>query len=354
MMIPEIDPAAVIDPPGDFAARLAGYRALVQPVLLSAVPEREPRRPLYDIIRAYLARSGKALRPALCLAASGAFGGDSERVLPSAAALELVHNAFLVHDDIEDESEYRRDLPTMHMQQGIALAVNTGDAMTALGMRLLRRNLSLIGPELSWRVLDEFDHMMIETLEGQAMELGWIRQNECGTSQEDYLLMALKKTCWYSFIQPCRIGALVATGGDADLDRFNQFGYFLGIAFQIQDDILNLVGDRRRYGKEIGGDIWEGKRTLMLAHLLGACTADERERLRGFLGKPRKQRLAREVAWVYELLNRYRAIEHARQVARTFADGARQQLAVAFEGSVAGADLAFLRQLVEYVSSRDA
>jgi len=348
-----LEPAAAVEPPADFTARLASYRGLVQPVLLSAVPEREPSRALYDLIRAYLARPGKGLRPALCLAACGAFGGEAERVLPSAAALELVHNAFLVHDDIEDESEYRRDLPTMHMQQGIALAVNTGDAMTALGMRLLRRNPSLIGPELSWRVLDEFDHMMIETLEGQAMELGWIRQNECGTTEEDYLLMALKKTCWYSFIQPCRIGALVATGGGADLDRFNQFGYFLGIAFQIQDDILNLVGDRRRYGKEIGGDIWEGKRTVMLAHLFRACDSAERERLRGFLGKPRKQRVAREVAWVYELMARHRAIEHAREVARTFAEGARQQLAAAFEGSAGGTDLAFLRQLVEYVSTRD-
>jgi geranylgeranyl pyrophosphate synthase len=346
-------PAAAPRTDDDFQATLAGYREMVQPVLLSAVPDREPRRALYDLIRGYLGRASKGLRPALCLASCRAFGGRAEQALPSAAALEMVHNAFLVHDDIEDESEYRRDLPTMHRQQGIALAVNTGDAMIALGMRLLRRNPPLLGPALSWRVLEEMDHMMVETLEGQAIELGWIRENDCRTSEEDYLLMALKKTCWYSFIQPCRIGALIATGDGLDLDRFNRFGYFLGIAFQVQDDVLNLVGDRRRYGKEIGGDIWEGKRTVMLAHLFRSCSPAERDRLRGFLGKPRKQRLPREVAWIYELMARHRAIERAREVARAFAEAARQELATAFDGTAAGPDAGFLRQLVDYVCTRD-
>ncbi len=110
--------------------------------------------------------------------------------------------------------------------------------------------------------------MMQESLEGQAMELGWVRDNRCDVTDEDYLRMVLKKTCWYSFIHPCRIGALIATRDGVDLDRFNRFGCYLGTAFQIQDDLLNLTGDERRYGKEIGGDLLEGKRTLMLIHLL--------------------------------------------------------------------------------------
>ena len=110
--------------------------------------------------------------------------------------------------------------------------------------------------------------MMQESLEGQAMELGWVRDNRCDVTDEDYLRMVLKKTCWYSFIHPCRIGALIATKDRVDLDRFNRFGCYLGTAFQIQDDLLNLTGDERRYGKEIGGDLLEGKRTLMLIHLL--------------------------------------------------------------------------------------
>ena len=185
----------------------------------------------------------------------------------SATAIEMLHNAFLVHDDVEDESELRRGQPTMHAEHGVPLAVNAGDMLNALSLRMLRENLPALGATLTWRVFDEFDHMMQESLEGQAMELGWVRDNRCDLTEEDYLRMVLKKTCWYSFIHPCRIGALIATRDAVDLDRFNRFGYYLGAAFQIQDDLLNLTGDQNRYGKEIGGDLLEGKRTLMLIHL---------------------------------------------------------------------------------------
>jgi geranylgeranyl diphosphate synthase type II len=101
---------------------------------------------------------------------------------------------------------------------------------------------------------------MMDSLEGQAMELGWVRDNTCDISEKDYLRMVLKKTCWYSFIHPVRIGALIARPDQLDLDGFNEFGYFLSAAFQIQDDVLNLIGSsRERYGKEIGGDLYEGK-----------------------------------------------------------------------------------------------
>ena len=191
----------------------------------------------------------------------------------------MLHNAFLVHDDIEDESDLRRGLPTMHAEHGVPIAVNAGDMLTALSVRMLRDNLARLGMPLASRVYDEFDHMMQESLEGQAMELGWVRDNRCDVTDDDYLRMVLKKTCWYSFIHPCRIGALIATRDGADLDRFNRFGCFLGTAFQIQDDLLNLTGDERRYGKEIGGDLLEGKRTLMLIHLLRQLDPRERARV---------------------------------------------------------------------------
>jgi geranylgeranyl diphosphate synthase, type II len=334
-------------------AQLAAYREQVGPLILQAIPRRDPRKHLYDLIEGQLLREGKGIRPALCLATCQAFGGSSAHALPSAAALELLHNAFLVHDDIEDSSDYRRGKPTLHRQYGVPLAVNVGDAMNAMGARLLKQNLLLLGPELSARIFEEFDHLSIETIEGQAMELGWIRDNDCDTSEEDYLLMVLKKTSWYSFIHPVRIGAMIAQPERTDLDVFNRFGYFLGTAFQIQDDVLNLIGDRNRYGKEIGGDLLEGKRTLILAHLFRHLAAHEKERLRGFLAKPRPQRLPREVAWVYELLRRYGSIDYAREAAREFADGARRELETAYADATPGANLDFLRLLLEYMVNRD-
>lgn len=337
-----------------FEQQLAVYRALVMPAVRGAVPDREPKRHLYDLIAGLVARDGKGLRPALCLATCGALGGDRDRAVPSAAAIELMHDAFLVHDDVEDGSLYRRDQPTMHRQVGVPLAVNAGDAMQAISARLLRRNLAGLGPSLAARVFDEFDHMVVETIEGQAMELGWIRDNDCTVTEDDYLLMVLKKTGWYSFIHPARIGALIARPDDPDLERFNRLGCLMGAAFQIQDDVLNLVGDRRKYGKEIGGDLLEGKRTLMLAHLFGQAKPDDRRRLTAFLAKPSGQRLPREVAWVYELLSRYGTIAYARRAARQFAEAAERELQTAYAGASPGPDLDFIQTLVEYVVNREA
>jgi geranylgeranyl diphosphate synthase, type II len=350
---PQLPAFLPVEPRG-LEPQLAAYRAQIAPLITGVIPDREPRKHLYDLVRAQIAREGKGIRPALCLATCRAFGGDGARALPSAAALELLHNAFLVHDDIEDNSELRRGQPTLHRQHGVPLAVNVGDAMNALSARLLEQNLGLLGPDLSARVFDEFAHLSLETIEGQAMELGWIRDNDCSTSEQDYLLMVLKKTSWYSFIHPARVGALIARPDRASLDDFNAFGYFLGIAFQIQDDVLNLIGDRRKYGKEIGGDLLEGKRTLILAHAFKHVTPPEKDRLRAFLGKPRAQRLEREVAWIYELLRRYGSIEYARRAAHDFAEAARREFDSAYAAASPGDDLEFLRALVGYVLSRDA
>jgi geranylgeranyl diphosphate synthase type II len=339
---------------GTLESQLAAYRGQVRPLIAGAIPDREPRKHLYDLVAGQLARDGKGIRPALCLATAGAFGGDEARALPSAAAIELLHNALLVHDDIEDDSDYRRDSPTVHRQCGVPLAVNVGDAMNAMSVRVLKQNLALLGPELASRIFDEFDHMSIETIEGQAMELGWIRDNDCDTTDEDYLLMVLKKTSWYSFIHPARIGALIAQPEGIDLDRFNRFGQYLGTAFQIRDDVLNLDGDRRKYGKEIGGDLLEGKRTLILSHVLRQSSAVEKERLRTFLAKPRAQRLPREVAWIYELLHKHGSLAYARQAARAFADGARREFDIAYKDATPGPQLDFLSALVDYMVSREA
>ena len=335
-----------------FLERLTYYRDMAVQALRDWIPTKEPDRYLYALIREHLDRSGKGLRPALCLATCRAFGGNLEDALNSAAAIELIHNAFLVHDDIEDGSEFRRTHRTMHTQYGVPIAVNAGDAMQALSMRLLRRNLATLGPQLAWRVLDEFDHMLAETLEGQAMELGWIRDNKCEISDEDYLRMTLKKTCWYSFIHPCRIGAIIARPSECDLDRFNSFGYFLGAAFQIQDDVLNLTGSRRDYGKEIGGDLYEGKRTLMLSHLFGKCSQQEKRSLEGLLSKPRHRRLPREIDSLNELMQSYGSIGYALSCARELRDAAEQAFLHAYGDAPESDDKAFIRQSLQFILDR--
>ena len=244
-------------------------------------------------------------------------------------------------------------MPTLHAEEGVPIAINAGDMLTALSARLLRDNLPALGPTLTWRVYDEFEHMMQQSLEGQAMELGWVRDNRCDITDEDYLRMVQKKTCWYSFIHPCRIGALIATRDGVDLDRFDRFGTYLGTAFQIQDDLLNLTGDEQRYGKEIGGDLLEGKRTLILIHLLQRLDAREAARITGYLGQPRAARSPRDTHWILDLMRRRGSLDHARKVTRQLAGAALYEFTQAFHDVPDSDAKEFIRQVIAYMVGRD-
>src|SRR6516165_10811616 len=163
--------------PTGFLERLAWYRDMLADTLASGVPTWEPQRHLYGLVKDFINRSGKGLRPALCIATARALGGCAEDAFPAAAGLEMLHNAFLVHDDIEDGSDSRRGAATMHRRAGVPIAVNTGDSMNALALRFFRNSAERLGPAVGLRIFDEVDHMLVETLEGQATELGWVRDN---------------------------------------------------------------------------------------------------------------------------------------------------------------------------------
>jgi len=333
--------------------QLAQYRDVTYRALLAQLPTREPRRYLYDLISNQLSHVGKGLRPALCIATCRAFGGSIEQALPSAMSIELLHNAFLVHDDIEDGSLYRRNRETLYVEQGVPIALNVGDAMNAISISSLTENIPILGADLAYRILHEAQHLVLQSVEGQALELGWTRDNVFELTEDDYLRLVLKKTCWYTCIHPCRIGALIGTGGAIDADRFNLFGFLLGAAFQIQDDILNLVGDQAQYGKEILGDIWEGKRTLMLVHALRECTADERGQLRSILSVSREQRTEQDVQWVFRLFEHYASIDFARATLRQVVHAALDEFDVAFRDAERSVDRDFIRELIPFLGDRD-
>jgi len=243
----------------------------------------------------------------------------------------------------------------MHRRAGVPIAVNTGDAMNALAMRFFRQGVERLGPAAAIRIFDEVDHMLVETLEGQATELGWVRDNNLTVGHDDYLRLVLKKTAWYSFIHPMRIGALVANWEDQNLGRFDRFGYLLGLAFQITDDVLNLIGDVGRYGKEIDGDLWEGKRTIVLTHALGHANRADRVWISGFLARPRERRLPREVLRLHQILANGGSIEWAKRSAAAFAEAAAKEFhSSAFAGVPANPDLEWLRACVDFLVQREA
>lgn len=318
---------------------------------LTAGERPDLRRYLYDLVADYPRRWGKMMRPSICLATAQAFGASMETALPSAASIELLHNSLLIHDDIEDESDERRGAPTLHRLHGMPLALNAGSALSLLSLYPLLGSSSL-PPGVTSRVLQETMRVGQESAEGQALELGWCRDNRLDLLESDYLELVLKKTCWLATIHPLRIGALLALGEAADLDRFVCFGFFLGASFQIQDDVLNLVGDAKQYGKELAGDLWEGKRTLILIELLRSCSADEREELSRFFALSRKQKSQAQVTRVLALMHRYGSIEAARATAEALAGAAQHELENAFADAPESRHKQFLRELPTWVFER--
>lgn len=335
-----------------FEHTLARYRDLTTRALLELIPRRGPAY-LYDLVSVYPGRLGKGLRAALCLATCRALGGSQQQAINSAVAIELFHNAFLIHDDVQDGSMLRRGGQTLHQEHGLGIAVNVGNATNLLALQRLMENRELLGTQLSWRVMQETEQTLRYSLEGQALELGWIRDNACDLNETDYLQMCLRKTSWYSFIYPLRVGALIAEGGTLAADRFCRFGWYFGAAFQIQDDILNLTGKYARYGKELRGDLWEGKRTLMLIHLLKQCNAVERRKLKSFLARSRSQRKGADVAWLYQLMRSYGSIDFARRAARQLAGAALIEALTAFRGVPDSDDKRLILEMVLYVVRRD-
>ena len=337
--------------PGVVRETLAEYGAATHQALQAHLPTGQPQRHLYDLLADYPRRSGKMMRSSLCIATARAFGASVDDALQSAVAIELLHNALLVHDDIQDGSEQRRGRPTLHALHGVPLALNAGDALGLLSVRPLVANVSRLGPRLALRIFEETERMAWESAEGQAMELGWRRDNASDLSDSDYLTMVLKKTCWLATIHPSRVGALIGSRGRAPLTPFVRFGFFLGAAFQIQDDLLNLVADDR-YGKELHGDLVEGKRTLMLNHVLMQATPKERARLSRILDPVRQPPGAAQVAWLRGLMERYGSIEHARGIAHGLAGAALHEYAGIYDALPDSRDKQFIRGLVTWVFER--
>lgn len=337
---------------GFFEAVLGRYREQTLAALLAQIPDDGPCG-LWDLASDYPRRGGKGLRAALCLAAAGALGGSTRRALNSAVAIELLHNAFLLHDDVQDGSELRRGRPTLLASHGAGIAVNVGNATNLLALGRLMENRNILGPALAWRILEESERMMRRTLEGQALELAWIRDNRCDLDPADYYRMCLKKTSWYTTIHPCRVGALIAGGEAARPQRFDRFGWYLGAAFQIQDDLLNLEGEVERYGKEIGGDLHEGKRTLMLIHLLSRARGGERRRLVADLARPRGERSAEDADWVYRRMLAHGSVDAARRTARRLAGAALRQGLSTLRDVPDCDDKRFLLEAPLYVVERD-
>ena len=329
--------------------RLDYYSGLAAAAMREFLTEDVPSPYLTDLVRDYPSRGGKGVRPALLLATCQAFGRPWEEALQAAVALELLHNAFLVHDDVEDQSALRRGQPTLHELHGNALAVNAGDSLAHLALQPLLQDAAL-STRIKGRLVTELLAVVRQTTEGQALDLGWRWDGVVDLEPAEYLTMAGKKTCWYSTVAPLRMGAIIGSSGTEQLEALSRFGFYLGIAFQIRDDLLDLNSDAAT-GKRPFGDLREGKRTLMLVHLLASADEKDRRWLVSYLRAAPPDRGA-DAGRVQELMERYGSLAYAREYAAGVELEAHRVFDDAFSAVPDSEHLEFLRGLIPYMLGR--
>lgn len=315
------------------SAFLHHYIPQVEEVMFSYLPVQEPKSFLYCPMRDYPQRGGKRFRPALVLISCAALGGDMRLALRTAAAFEMFQSFAVVHDDIEDNSEMRRGRPCLHKLQGVPLSINVGDALYAKVFEVLNDNRKELGSEKTLDLIEEMIRGSRETFEGQAYDVGWIHQQYIPT-EEEFMVMLRKKTGWYTGRGPCTAGAIIAEAPAALQRAIGDFGEAMAIAFQIRDDLLNIKASEQdareapgitsgAYGKERGGDIAEGKRTLIIIDLLRKCTPDERQKVLDILHEERQRNTTAQIEWVISLIEQYGCDQYAEQVCREKANESR-------------------------------
>jgi geranylgeranyl diphosphate synthase type II len=316
---------------------------------------------LYELMIDYPLRHGKMLRPALAIASCRAFGGSMAAILPTAAALELYHNAFLIHDDVEDLSHLRRSEATLGRLYGAPMAINVGDGLLAVTMEPLLDNTARIGLGKALKILKLVARMARETAEGQMIELRWISEGAWTQRESDYTRLVHKKTSWYTFLAPVMTGAIVAGQDEAAVARAGRAVVALGVAFQIQDDVLNIAAEPDGYNKDLWGDLWEGKHTLILIHALAHAKAEERARAISILRKPPPPlsilsgavaRTAEDVAYLRDLAIRCGGVAHARKTAAVYARRSRRALAQVFGRLPPSPDRQFFFDVADFVILR--
>ena len=280
-------------------------------------------RYLYGPVLRYSRNGGKRHRPLICFAACLAVGGDPDRALSAAAAIEHFHTAALIHDDIADGAEVRRGEPCIHLTEGLGLSIIMGD----LGLQLVNGTVAKdpgLDEHTKLRVLSELIDMTRRTIEGQALDIGWARDGRYDISPEDYLIMATHKTAHYSGAVPLAIGAIIGGGTETQIECLRNYGLDTGLAFQIQDDLLNLVGKAEATKKGFRDDITEGKRTLVVVHALQNLGGDDRERLVQILSSHTKE--AADLDEAVDLMNKAGSIEYARNYAANLSSIAKNRL----------------------------
>lgn len=232
----------------------------------------EGRKPesLYEPCHYIVEGTGKRLRPFLVMIAAKSVGSTPQSVMNAAMAVELFHNFTLVHDDIMDNADKRRGRPTLHIKYDLSTAILAGDNLLAIAYERLLKNCKKNGIG----AVEDFTHGLIEVCEGQSLDKDFENREE--VSLEEYIIMISKKTAALAEVS-CSIGAKLGGGSVTETKALKRYGKYLGLAFQIQDDLLDIMADEEELGKKIGGDLIEGKKTYLLLKALEKAKGNDKK-----------------------------------------------------------------------------
>jgi geranylgeranyl diphosphate synthase type I len=263
---------------------------------------------------------GKKIRPALVLLTAEAVGGNIEGAYKTAAAVELIHTFSLIHDDIMDADEMRRGMPAVHTLWGEPMAILAGDILFSLAFELVAQ--TQIDDVPSDRVITALKTVVdacIKICEGQAFDMEF--EGKLDVKEKDYLSMIYKKTAAL-IAAATKSGAIIGGGSEEQVEALSQYGELIGMAFQIQDDYLDVVSDEEELGKPVGSDIVEGKMTLMVVHTLAAASDADKEELISILESGDETNTQRAI----DIFNKYNSINYARDIALDNVNKAKELL----------------------------
>jgi len=289
-------------PSAEFLAKISRLRDAVNARILAAVQKPGPVT-LYEPMRYIFEAGGKRLRPILLLLSCEAVGGEECQALDAAVAVELLHTFTLIHDDVMDHDDTRRGRPTIHNKWDVSVAILSGDGLVALSYDYLLRTPS----RESARLGSLFSRALLEVCEGQALDKEF--ESRWDVTLDEYFTMIAKKTA--TLIALCgELGGIIGGGTPQQLQALRDFGYHLGVAFQIQDDLLDITADEKELGKTWGSDIMQKKKTLLLLHALKNAPPADRKELKAILRQP--QITPGEVLRVKAIFERQGTIDFAR------------------------------------------
>lgn len=278
---------------------------------------------LYDGMVYAFQTGGKRIRPFLCLITCKVLGGDIRKALPFAVSLELIHNSTLIHDDIEDEDEIRRNFPTVWKKYGVAHGINIGDGLIFKAYENLFKSKKYLTSEEVLKLSEVLTNVVMRIIEGQNMEFNFRKRNVI--TIEECMGMIWRKA-GILFGTALWGGAFIANASEKVCEILLDYGKKIGSAFQIRDDILNLTGKKEKYGKEIGGDIKEGKRTLIIIHCLSSCNKTEREKMLKILKKSRSRTTDKDVEFAMKLIKKYNSINFAQKYSEKLVKEAKESV----------------------------